>query len=31
MFKTLTKHILCKRKRKFDGRKCNSQQKCNNH
>ena len=28
--KTLAKHTACKRKRKFDGRKCNSNQKCNN-
>ena len=28
--KTLTKHILCKCKCKFDGRKCNSNQKWNN-
>ena len=27
---TLTKHISCKFKRKFDGRKCNSNQKWNN-
>ena len=25
--KTLTKHLSCKYKRKFDGRKCNSNQK----
>ena len=29
-FKTLTKHTLCKCKCKFDGRKCNSNQKLNN-
>ena len=28
--KTLTKHISCKCKCKFDGRKCNSNQKSNN-
>ena len=28
--KTLTKYISCKWKCKFDGRKCNSDQKCNN-
>ena len=28
--KTLTKHISCKCKRKFDGRKCNSNQRQNN-
>ena len=28
--KTLTKHISCKYKCKFDGRKCNSNQKWNN-
>ena len=28
--KTLTKHISCKCKCKFDGRKCNSNQKRNN-
>ena len=28
--KTLTKHISCKCKCKFDGRKCNSDQKWNN-
>ena len=27
---TLTKHISCKFKQKFDGRKCNSNQKWNN-
>ena len=27
---TLTKHISCECKRKFDDRKCNSNQKCNN-
>ena len=29
--KTLTKHISCKCKCKFDGRKCNSNQKSNNN
>ena len=29
--KTLTKHISCKCKCKFDGRKCNSNQKRNNN
>ena len=29
--KTLTKHILCKCKCKFDSRKCNSNEKWNNH
>ena len=29
--KTLTKHISCKCKCKFDGRKCNSNQKWNNN
>ena len=28
--KTLTKHISCECKCKFDGRKCNSDQQCNN-
>ena len=28
--KILTKHISCKCKCKFDDRKCNSNQKCNN-
>ena len=28
--KTLTKHISCERKRKFEGRKCNSDQWWNN-
>ena len=27
---TLTRHISCKCKRRFDGRKCNSNQKWNN-
>ena len=29
--KTLTKHISCKCKCKFDGRKCNSNKKSNNN
>ena len=29
--KTLTKHISCKCKCKFDGRKCNSDQLCNRY
>ena len=29
--KTLAKHISCKCKCKFDGRKCNSNQKSNNN
>ena len=29
--KTLTKHISCECRCKFDGRKCNSYQKCNNN
>ena len=29
--KTLTKHISCECRCKFDGRKCNSNQKCNNN
>ena len=29
-FQTLTKHISCKSKSKFNGRKCNSNQKLNN-
>ena len=28
--RTLTKHISCERKRRFDGRKCNSDQLWNN-
>ena len=28
--KTLTKYILCISKCKFDGRNCNSNQRCNN-
>ena len=28
--KTLTKHVLCECKCKFNGRKCNSNQKWNN-
>ena len=28
--KTLAKHTACERKRKFDGRKCNLNQNCNN-